>query len=69
MFGFLPQIIKIYRTKSAKDLSLITVLQFSFGVFLWVLYGIHIRDSIVIIANSVSLSTFLIALVLYYKYK
>lgn len=69
MFGYLPQIIKIYRTKSAKDISLITVIQFSAGVFLWALYGIHIKDIIVIVANTVSLTTFLTTLVLYFKYK
>ncbi len=69
MFGFIPQIIKIYNTKSAKDISLIALLQFTLGIFLWILYGIYLKDAIIIVANAVSLSTLLVALVLYYKYK
>lgn len=69
MFGFIPQIIKIYKTKSVADISLFALLQFTLGIFLWILYGIHIRDLIVIVANTVSVSTLVIALILYYKYK
>ncbi len=69
MFGFIPQIIKIYKTKSAKDISLIALLQFTLGIFLWILYGIHLRDVIIIVANTVSVSTLFIALILYFKYK
>lgn len=38
-FGFVPQIIKIYTTKSAKDVSIITLFQFGTGTFLWTLYS------------------------------
>ena len=69
MFGFIPQIIKIYKTKSAKDISLVALLQFTLGIFLWILYGIYLKDAIIIVANSVSLSTLFIALILYFKYK
>ncbi len=69
MFGFIPQIIKIYKTKSVADISLVALLQFTLGIFLWILYGIHIRDVIVITANTVSISTLVVALVLYFKYK
>ncbi len=69
MFGFIPQIIKIYKTKSAKDISLIALLQFTLGIALWILYGIHLKDVIIIVANAVSVSTLFIALILYFKYK
>lgn len=69
MFGFIPQIIKIYKTKSAKDISLIALLQFTMGISLWILYGIHLRDAIIIVANTVSVSTLFIALILYFRYK
>jgi MtN3 and saliva related transmembrane protein len=68
-FGFLPQIIKMIRTKSVKDISIITFLQFSLGVFLWAIYGIHIGDTIVVIANICTLLTLLVAITLYYHYK
>jgi MtN3 and saliva related transmembrane protein len=69
MFGFLPQVGKIIRTKSARDVSLLTLLQFSLGVFLWMLYGVHLRDAIIIIANTVTFLTLIVALALYIKYR
>ncbi len=67
MFGFVPQCIKMWKTKSVKDVSGMTLVQFSIGVTLWMFYGIHLRDYIIIAANAVSLSTLLIALGLYIK--
>ena len=69
MFGFLPQVAKIIRTKSAKDVSLFTLLQFSLGAFLWTFYGIHLRDVIIVIANTVTFLTLVVALILYVKYR
>jgi MtN3 and saliva related transmembrane protein len=66
--SFIPQVVKILKTKSASDISLATLLQLSFGVFLWALYGIHIKDAIIITANSVMLVTLLAAICLYFKY-
>lgn len=68
-FGFVPQIIKMHRTKSSRDVSLATLVQFSAGVLLWALYGIHIGDPIVIAANVISFITLAAAIVLYYNLK
>ena len=68
MFGFLPQVIKIYRTKSVKDISLLAVLQFMLGVFLWLIYGIYLKNFVLILANSVTFLILLAALVLFIKY-
>lgn len=69
MLSFIPQIIKVLKTKSAKDISLVTLLQLSLGVSLWIAYGVHIRDSIVIVANCVTLTTLLILLIFYFYYR
>ncbi|MFH1352464.1 MAG: SemiSWEET transporter [bacterium] len=50
--SFLPQVIKIYRTKSVKDISLLTFCVFTAGVFLWFIYGLLIKDMPVIITNT-----------------
>jgi len=68
MFGFIPQIIKVLKTKSAKDVSVTTLFQLSFGVSLWIAYGIHLKDSIIITANSITLITLIILLCLYFYY-
>jgi MtN3 and saliva related transmembrane protein len=67
MFGFVPQGIKMLRTKSAKDVSMLTLLQFSIGGTLWMLYGIYLNDYIIIGANAVSLFTLLFDLGIYMK--
>jgi len=69
MFGFVPQIFKIYRTESVNDVSLTMLFQFTIGIFLWLLYGIHIQDRILIIANMVSFTTLIVAIGLYLKYR
>ncbi|MCX5709038.1 MAG: SemiSWEET transporter [Candidatus Omnitrophica bacterium] len=68
MFGFLPQVIKMQRTKSVGDISLWAVLQFVVGIILWLLYGIHLKDTAIILGNSVTLVILFVALVLFVKY-
>jgi len=69
MFGFVPQILKIYRTKSVEDVSLVMLLQFCLGMFLWLLYGWHIQDNILIVANSVSVLSLIATIGLFLKYR
>ena len=69
MFGFVPQIAKILKTRSVEDVSLITLVQFSIGLFLWMLYGIYLRNNILIISNLVSFTTLVVAVGLYLKYR
>lgn len=68
-FGFVPQIVKIYRTRSVEDVSLIMLLQYCIGLFLWMLYGIYLKNDILIISNFVSFSTLVLAVGLYLKYR
>jgi len=67
MFGFLPQVIKMKKTKSAEDISGVSLIQFSIGAALWILYGTHLGDAIIVGANSISLVITLTALALYVK--
>lgn len=67
-FGFVPQIVKMWQTKSVRDVSPITLLQMVGGVSLWIVYGVHLRDPVVIIANVVSLSTLAITLTIYLRF-
>ncbi len=67
-FGFVPQIVKMWQTKSVKDVSPLTLLQMVAGVSLWIVYGVHIDNWVVIIANLVSFSTLAIAIAIYLHY-
>ena len=62
MFSFIPQIIKSFKTKSVKDVSIVTLFQLSLGVSLWIAYGIHLKDAIIIAANSIMLFSLIILL-------
>jgi MtN3 and saliva related transmembrane protein len=53
--AFLPQVLKTWKTRSAKDLSLGMFSFFCFGVLLWLVYGFMVRDIPVIAANFVTL--------------
>jgi MtN3 and saliva related transmembrane protein len=67
-FSFIPQIIKVAKNRSSGDLSLVTLLQLSTGVLLWMVYGIYRKDYIIIIANGFTLASLVILLLLYSKY-
>ena len=51
--SFLPQVIKIWKTRSTKDISLSMYAVLSLGIFLWLLYGVFIRSWPVIGANAI----------------
>ncbi|MFA5362338.1 MAG: SemiSWEET family transporter [Candidatus Omnitrophota bacterium] len=68
MFGFVPQIFKMVRTRSSRDVSIISLFQFSTGVFLWFLYGIYLKDAIIMCANLVTLLSLIAAMIFYFKY-
>ena len=68
MFSFVPQIIKVIRLRSSRDVSPVMILQLSFGVFLWILYGLHLKNIVIILANTITLSSLIILLLLYFKY-
>ncbi len=52
--SLIPQLRQIYRTKSAKDVSLPMFVAFTVGVALWLLYGIMERQPAIILWNSVT---------------
>jgi MtN3 and saliva related transmembrane protein len=67
--AFLPQAIKVIKTKQTKDLSLVMYSIFTLGVFLWLMYGILVRDAPLIIANIITLILAAIILTMKIKYK
>jgi MtN3 and saliva related transmembrane protein len=65
--AFVPQVLQIYKTKSAKDVSLAMFLLFTTGVVLWLIYGIKSHAVPVIAANSITL--LLSCVILFFKYR
>ena len=64
---FLPQVVKIWQTKSAKDLSLMMLLLLMLGVVLWLIYGLVVMSAAIIYTNTMVLVMSLI--MLYFKLK
>ncbi len=54
--SFLPQVIKTLKSKKANDISLLMYAILTIGLFLWLVYGIALRDIPLILANGVSFS-------------
>ena len=53
--AFLPQVIRVWKTRSAEDISLSMYLLFVAGVALWIAYGLAIHSVPVVAANCVTL--------------
>jgi len=68
-FSFLPQAIKVIKTKHTKDLSLAMYSTFTLGVFLWLIYGILVKDVPLIVANIITLLFALTILIMKIRYK
>ena len=67
--AFVPQAIKVYKSKSTKDISLYMFLIFTIGVLSWLIYGFIIFDLPIILANAVTLILSLFILIYKLKYK
>lgn len=70
-FTFLPQVVKTWREKSAKDISLYMFLIAFINEIMWLVWGLLINNMVVIITNAVMLvmSGIMIALKLKYNHK
>ena len=68
-FSLLPQIIRIWKLKEARDISLFMPLMVCIGAVLWLVYGIMIAEAPVIAANAVSLLVALTTLFVTVKYR
>ena len=65
--SFVPQIVKIYRTKRTRDLSLSTYVLLSAGLFLWIVYGIVLNQVPIILPNVIVLIMSLYIIILKIK--
>ncbi len=68
-FAFVPQLVRIYKTKSAEDISLIMLVTFMIGLIFWIVYAIKSNSLPVLLANSITLSLNLVILILKLIYK
>ncbi len=53
--AFLPQVIKSWRTRSTRDISLGMFTVLNTGIVLWLIYGLMLESRPLIFANAVTL--------------
>ncbi|OOP57420.1 MAG: hypothetical protein AYP45_03655 [Candidatus Brocadia carolinensis] len=67
--GFIPQIIRGIKTKELRDVSPIMLTLLLVGCSLWLVYGIHLKNPIIALANGFTLSFVITILLLRSLYK
>jgi MtN3 and saliva related transmembrane protein len=67
--AFIPQFLKVWRSRSAKDISLRMYIMMCAGVFLWLVYGVRLDSLPIILANGVTLALTIAILGLKLKHK
>lgn len=65
--ALIPQLVRVFQLKSAREISLLFNVLFLLGIFLWLAYGIYLRLFPIILWNAIG--ALLVALLLYAKLK
>ena len=62
--GFIPQVIKGYRSGSMEDVSLFMPLVLMMGMTLWLIYGVFLSDLPIVLWNGVAIGLNAVLIVL-----
>ena len=65
--SFLPQVLKIWKTKSAEDLSMLTLIFLTSNITLWLTYGVLIDSTPLWLTNAIVLA--MVLCLIYFKIK
>jgi MtN3 and saliva related transmembrane protein len=68
-FGFVPQIVKVLRTRSSRDLSVWTLLVIFLGGLLYTAYAFSVGDRVFIVINLLATANTLLLLLLKWRYR
>lgn len=66
--GFIPQLVKGYRTKKLKDVSYFMPIVLAIGMTMWLIYGFFSEALAIIIANAFGIGCCLTLIVMKKKY-
>ncbi|MGO9015905.1 MAG: SemiSWEET family sugar transporter [Dissulfurispiraceae bacterium] len=66
--SLVPQVIKTWKLKETRDISLLMFIFMGAGLFLWMIYGFFLHNLPIIAANGVSFTFVLIILFFKAKY-
>lgn len=65
----IPQVVKTYRSRHARDISIWQPVLLNVGMLLWLIYGIALRDAPLIWANSISLLCYTALMIMKISYR
>ena len=65
--SLIPQLIKSWKLKETRDISLLMYIILGAGIFLWMVYGFFLHNLPLIAANSISF--ILVVIILFFKIK
>lgn len=65
---WVPQAVRIIKTRETKAISLVAQSALAFGIVLWLIYGIAKADLPLILANTVTLGLLVVILALKIRY-
>lgn len=66
---FLPQVIKTWKEKSAKDVSLLMFVIAAVNEVMWIIYGALLNNWVIILTNAIVLAMSLAMIYLKLRYK
>lgn len=66
--AFVPQVVKIWKSKSARDVSLAAFATFTVGIAVWIVYGIVKGAPSIVVWNVVTMAFSIAILVMKVKY-
>ena len=66
-FTFLPQVIKTWKDKSAKDISLLMFVIAAVNEVMWIAYGVMIDKMVIILTNAILLVMALV--MIFFKFR
>jgi MtN3 and saliva related transmembrane protein len=52
--AFVPQVVRTWRTRSTRDISLAMFVVMTTGVLLWLIYGLLVHDRPLVVANGIT---------------
>lgn len=67
--SFVPQLVKIFKTKRGKDISLYMYVVLTTGIVMWLIYGFLIKELPIILANAVAFVLCSIIILMRVKYR
>ena len=67
--SFIPQVVRAWKLKETRDLSLSMLILFAAGILLWTWYGIRTESLPIIAANIITFVLILLLLGLKIRYK